>query len=31
MVGPQVMTLAIPLGTFLLVLFLAYLRRRPNM
>ncbi len=30
-VGAQALTVAIPLGTFIVVLFVAYLRRRPNL
>jgi hypothetical protein len=30
MVGPQALTLAIPLGTFIVVLIIAFFRRRPN-
>jgi hypothetical protein len=29
-VGPQALTLAIPLGTFLVVLFIAFFQRRHN-
>ncbi len=29
-VGPQVLTIAIPLGTFLVVLFIAFFMRRPT-
>jgi hypothetical protein len=30
LVGPQAMTMLIPLGTFLVVLIIAWFRRRPS-